>query len=272
MSKSYCFTLNNYTEQEIETLKAVNTSYLVYGKEVGEMKTPHLQGYLEFSTKKRFTTVKKLLGNRYHIEPRRGTQEQAITYCKKDGDVHEQGTPYIQGARADLDQARNDAADNGMRSVTSWGNLQQIKVAEKYLTYNEISRDWETKVIWLWGLTGSGKSRLARELSNMDDCYIKSEGSKWWDGYDGHEYIIIDDFRSSWWPLTYMLRLLDRYACLVEVKGGMRQILAKTIIITSLWPPNLTYMGCGEDIKQLERRVSEVRGVVLPPDFEPRLE
>lgn len=56
-------------------------------QELGEMQLNqpywHWQGYIEFKNgRKRLSAVKKVLPG-YHLEPRRGTQQQAIDYCKK---------------------------------------------------------------------------------------------------------------------------------------------------------------------------------------------
>jgi len=257
MYRNYCFTINNWKEEDLVTLKGIKSEYYIFGIEVGEKGTPHLQGYIELGSPKRLTTLAKEFDGRAHLEPRKGTQEQAIVYCKKEGQYTEFGKPKEQGSRKDLDQVRQMALAEGMRGVTSICNMQQINVAQKFLTYNEEPRCWKPEVIWIWGLTGSGKSRYARELCN-EDVYTKSSGHKWWDGYDAHECCIIDDFRDSWWPLTEMLRLLDRYECLIEVKGGFRQFRSKKIIVTSIYSPKEVYLKASEDLNQLERRIDKV--------------
>lgn len=82
---NWCFTLNNYTDEEIVAIKAIDYKYLVFGYEVGENGTPHLQGYIELTKRLRFGGVKKLFPPRVHLEARRGTAEEAADYCKKDG-------------------------------------------------------------------------------------------------------------------------------------------------------------------------------------------
>lgn len=266
-SKIWVFTINNYTQDDIDAI--ANTwlvRYVIYGKEVAETGTPHLQGYLELNTKQRLSWLKKNLHPTAYFAKRIGTQEQAINYCKEDGDWIERGEKLgICGARTDLDRVRMVAQEEDMRTVCAQFNQQQIRVAEKFLTYNETPRDWKPLVIWIWGPTGTGKSKLARELVNMDDCYTKNDGTKWWDGYDAHEDVIIDDFRDSWWSLTEMLSLLDRYEKRVEYKGGWRQFKPLRIIITSAKDPESCYYGVGECIKQLLRRIDEVKFCPLVP-------
>lgn len=257
MFRNYVFTLNNYTEEEVENLNNwTDYTYCIYGFETGtETGTKHLQGYIEFKNPIRITTLKNR-NNRIHWEVRKGTQEQAITYCKKEGNFKEFGAKKTQGSRTDLDKWRSNALEEGMKFVTSYGNYQQIKVCEQFLTYNEEPRDWKPIVIWLWGKTGTGKSRRARELTT--NAYTKSDGSKWWPGYDGHEDVILDDFRDSWWSITETLSLLDRYEKRVEFKGGYRQFKAKTIVITCCKPPDKCYLETGEAIQQLLRRIDTI--------------
>lgn len=112
-AKHWCFTLNNPTALEIENLTQAQTSgafsYIVWGNETGENGTPHLQGYFILCTKLRLRQVKLLAGlGRAHLEISRGQPEQAILYCKKDGDFLEFGeipTPN-QGKRTDFEQLK----------------------------------------------------------------------------------------------------------------------------------------------------------------------
>lgn len=261
MYRNICFTINNYLLEDIEKLLDIKYTYIICGFETGKEGTPHIQGYIELKSQSRLTTIKKYMP-RAHIEPRKGTQEQAINYCKKENNWIQDGNIKKQGKRNDLDEVRSDALENGMRCVTSKYNIQGIRVAEKFLTYNEEPRNWKPLVIWLYGPTGIGKSKLARELLDSDDIYTKNIGSKWWDGYDKHENVIIDDFRPSWWDLTYMLGLIDRYEFKIEYKGGSRQFVPKTIIITSAFHPKECYIGTGEAIDQLIRRIDIIDNIV----------
>lgn len=280
--RNVCFTVNNYTVEDLCTLAdaAPAFAYLVVGYETGETGTPHLQGYGELLRQTRFSTVQKYLPRGW-IAARKGTAEQAKAYCLKGGYYTCYGVQKRQGNRTDLCKVRTIAIEEGLRAVTGQFNFQAIRVAEKFLTYNEEPRDWKPTVAWLWGPTGTGKSRVAREIVGTDDYFTKSDGTKWWDGYDGHEAVIIDDFRDSWWPLTYTLGLLDRYEFKVEYKGGYRQFKPRTIVVTSCAGPAQMYRGTGEAVEQLLRRVdviehfpaevslvSEVRGVIIkPPDY-----
>lgn len=277
-ARNICFTLNNPTSEEEKKLQEYKCTYLVYGREVGESGTPHLQGYWEFGSSRRFSTLKKAFP-RMHFEKRRGTGKQAADYCKKDGNIFEKGEMQKQGNRTDIQWIRQHIREKGMRGLMQHdANYQQIRIAEKYLTYDEHPRNEKPEVTWIWGPTGTGKSYNAFAMAG-NDAYWKNDGSKWWDGYDAHETVVIDDFRPSWWPITEMLALLDRYPKRVEYKGGSRQFRAKKIIVTSALEPSECYKNTGESVDQLLRRIdktihmiknaAEVAGNTKMPQLEP---
>lgn len=280
VSRAWCWTLNNPTADDPKLLEACPISkYICWGLETGESGTPHFQGYLELSKPVRISGIKKLEGPfaRMHLESRRGSRDEARNYCMKGEQSHDEWSEFgpdgpnfglnaaffefgswehSQGHRNDLDKARTLALEGGMRAVTERCSAQQIQVAREFLTYHEEPRDWAPTIIWLWGPSGIGKSLTARNFTHDMDVFVKNSGTKWWDGYDGQEAVIIDDFRDSWWSLTEMLSLLDRYEKRVEIKGGWRQFKPKVIVITSIRPPSACYANIGECKAQLARRIN----------------
>jgi len=152
-------------------------------------------------------------------------------------------------------------ADGGnMRDLCAVAtSIQSVKHAECLLKYLEAPRSEKPSVYWFWGKTGVGKTYTA--FKECDPAPFVLSNGKWWDGYDGHQNVIIDDLRPEMMPLRDLLRILDRYPVAVQVKGGQRQLVATHIYITAPLDPGAMYRHMGEDVKQLLRRIDEVRHI-----------
>lgn len=262
-NRSYLLTLNNYTDEELclinDLMKDKRVKYAVYGKEIAPTTgTPHLHFYVYFTNPVSFKPLKKKF-SRARIDKCKGTPEQCSRYTKKCNDFVEVGECPVQGKRSDIDHIRDVLSITPSMSevVKVARSYQSIKVAEQYLTYHERKRDWKPTVKWFYGETGCGKTYQAiQELGS--DYYKCMTTGKWFQGYDGHENILIDDMRKNFMKFSEFLQFIDRYPFRVETKGGSRQFLGRHIIITSCHHPEDLY-ETREDIKQLLRRIDEIR-------------
>lgn len=79
-SRNWCFTLNNYTLDDIGTLTQSSYQY-IFQEEKGENGTAHLQGLLCSNNAVSFNSIKKLIP-RAHIEACKN-KNASINYCKK---------------------------------------------------------------------------------------------------------------------------------------------------------------------------------------------
>lgn len=270
MSKRYCFTVNNYTALDVEVLSAADShsiwgiQYLVYGREVGEEGTPHLQGAVLFEKKRSLPWLKKNFHPTAHFEVMRGTAVQAVRYCKKDGDFTEFGElPLDPGAREvrDWDNARQLAKEGRFDEIPSdlyiryLGNFHRINTMHQVLPSDA---DASTGV-WIYGKSGIGKSRYARH--HYPGFYHKMP-NKWWCGYTDQEYVIVDDVDPSMKYLAYYLKIwTDRYAFACEKKNGVATIRPKKVVITSQY----TIEQCFDEIDAVAiRRRCEVIELVFP--------
>ena len=226
----------------------------------------HYQGYIRFGTNVSLSRLVKLFDSSVggvsgvHCEIARGSEEQCVLYCTKEesrvAGPWEFGERAKPGKRNDLVRVREIIENGGgMRQVAQEAlSYPAIKTAESILKYCEKGRDWETDVRWYYGETGSGKTRAA--IEEFPDCWISGKSLKWFEGYDAHECVVVDDFRRDFCTFHELLRICDRYPYRVETKGGSRQLLAKTIIFTCPWSIDQLFKDrSDEDILQLKRRV-----------------
>lgn len=274
-SRNWCFTLNNYTAEDLPELwNLEHVVLLVYQAEVGEEGTPHLQGYLELSGPRQLSYLKSLHA-RAHWEMRRGTREEAMLYCMKDETQHSApclywknewqtrelgctmeckewllslGIRLIHKTSSDSDaklrlESIREKLQDGSSSIEEVADedfdlwVRYYRAFEKYIVLKTPPRNYDVDVEIIQGPTGTGKSRWC--LDNYPDAYWKQR-SNWWDGYFKHETVILDEFY-GWLPFDLLLRVCDRYPLLVETKGGQMQFVARRIIITTNHPPSSWY-------------------------------
>lgn len=247
--KSFCFTLNNYTEEEYERVEAglrASAEYWILGKEVASTGTPHLQGYARFCRRYDFNQLKDILSSRIHVEVARGSPKQNRAYCSKDGEFREGGTLPKGGEerknRNQLADEFRDAIRRGPAGVDkfaeenpgSWYFSGYSLLRNAQLIIKPIMRP-EISVQWIYGPPGVGKSRSAHE--QLPEAYIKEPRTKWWNGYLYEKEVIIDDFAPGGIDINHLLRWFDRYKCMVETKGGMVALVATVFIVTSNFSP-----------------------------------
>ena len=120
------------------------------------------------------------------------------------------------------------------------------------------------KNIWLWGPPGVGKSRSVR--ITHPNAYFKA-CNKWWDGYQGEENVIIDDFELDHKCLGHYLKIWgDRYSFVAESKGGAMHIRPKAIVVTSNYSIESVFASDQEMVKAVLRRFDQ-RNIYQPLEF-----
>lgn len=236
-SRGWCWTLNNPTEEEIVKIQAATTKFTIYGHEVGESGTPHLQGYSHFVNACSLGHVKAMLGQRLHAEERKGTLEQAVNYCKKDGKTWEKGV-----MRATMSNKWKDVI-----ALAEAGKLDVIKEDYPGIFFLHLNKirdlmnpsvdhirdDLKEHFEWWYGPTGTGKSRRAWE--EYPHHYDKAI-NKWWDGYNYEECVVIEEADPTRCEhMAYFFkRWCDHYPFRAEVKNGhLHNIRPIKIIVTS---------------------------------------
>ena len=263
-SKYWCFTINNPTqEDEMDNHRHEDVTYVIYQQEKGANETLHIQGYIEFRNKKRLAWLKRHINERAHWELRQGTAQQAADYCRKetfeDADQFEWGeiSQTSQGKRTDIEDMKHflDEETRAEDAVADFNFALYLRYRKSLIAYMNLkvpARDFKTKVWVFTGFAGTGKSRLAHQLA-ATRLWL-SPKTKWFDGYNGTDDILFDDFYGTI-PAHQMLNILDEYECLVEKKGGTISLRAKNIFITSNKPWNEWYQEARCDFAALERRL-----------------
>lgn len=263
-SRNWCFT--HWDVPHPLDFQETTMVYLAYGEEVcPSSNRTHHQGFVVFKKKITLQGIKSRIWDKHsttHYEIIRGSLQDNKEYCEKEGKYTEFGTLPKQGNRTDLHEAIQQIK-NGKRP---WEFIEEDP--EFYHKYGRTLKDAEdtfnkkkkrnhiTRITWLWGKTGTGKSKRIHEWTQDKDTYVKIMGKDqdWWDDYNGQDIVWFDDYAGEI-PYNRLLQLADRYPTTVSRRGrAPTPFMAKHIFICSSNPPQHYYYNEGQGIAELERR------------------
>ena len=282
--RRYCITLNNPTVSDCLRWDAVllegnlaeaaqDLTFFIVQTEKGESGTVHYQGYVELKRAVEWSVIKRIFGERIHVEASRGNAMSNIRYCTKlEGRYVDDETICL---RASWGRAKRSSGDimcavkimNGakLKDIVKDHPLFVLKnksKVEAMISYVKGPRMCLPKMTILIGKTGVGKSRYVLEKFGSGAYWVDppADGKVWFGGYCGQDVAVFDDFHAGWFQLTHLLRIMDRYPLQVAPKGGQVPFNSGTMVFTSNvdckdWYKS--YSGLPEHKEALERRIRE---------------
>lgn len=234
--------------------------------ELAESGYLHWQVLCCFRRRIRLLGVKSVFGNTTHAELARSDAARQYVW-KLDTSVpntqFELGTLPIRRANATDWEAVLTGAKNN-----DFSDIPADIVIRNYNALKSIAKDHlqpvalERRITVYWGRTGTGKSRLAWEEAGMG-AYPKDPCTKFWDGYQQQEHVVIDEYRGSI-GISHMLRWCDRYPVIIEAKHGATTLSANRIWITSNIHPRQWYPELDEETQNALLRRLEITHFDIP--------
>jgi len=280
-SRGWLLTVWDCSEERIEATKNLlakdpKVRFCLMGQEVSPTTgKDHLQGWIYFENAVTRGGLNRRLGFESgvcHSEAQRGTVEQCIAYCSKEGSiVIEYGeVPTIDNLKESAWDYILEMIDMGHSNLEIMrrypaefarcrGAIDSMKMESTLAQLNE----WrEVKVNYIWGKTGSGKTRgVLDSVEDRTDVYRITDYKHPFDSYRGQSIIMFEEFRSSI-SLEKMLIYLDGYVCELPSRYNNKASAYDTVYIVTNIPLQDQYCNVQnnhpESYAALLRRIDSV--------------
>lgn len=307
-SRKFQLTINNPTDHGFthDKVRQILTEfpsaiYWCMCDEVGEQGTPHTHVFVVFKNSVMFETLhKKFYG--VHVEQANGSHKENRDYVRKEGKwlddaKHETNLPdtFEEWGELPSDRTKGESQAEQIMQMVRDGKsnaeiLTEIPGALNKLNYIEQSRQtlledkyrdtWrELEVTYIWGDTGSGKTRSVMETYGYSNVYRVTDYAHPFDSYKGQDVILFDEFRSSL-PLASMLTYLEGYPIELPCRYANKVACFTKVFLISNIPLEKQYPNVQTDEPRsweaFKRRIHSVISMcndfeLLPddPDFDP---
>lgn len=270
--------IHTHTAPEWQPFVDDRVLWMMGQKEIGTLtESEHWQFVFYVHREMTRNQVKLLFPNSTHLQLTRSAA--ANEYCHKDAtavaDTKFQlgQRPLRRNSKTDWDLVRQFAQNGEFDRIPSdvyiryRPNLRAIHIESVRPTFRN-----GINVKVFWGIPGSGKTHCAIEEAEATGkpFYIKNSRTKWWDGYQGEENVIFDEFSGDAIDVDYCKRWWDKFPCLVEYKGGSCILKAVNFWITSNVHPDFWFRNVDQIHRDaIKRRIHMIRefNVVYNPQF-----
>ncbi|BAK43300.1 hypothetical protein [Eggerthella sp. YY7918] len=268
-SRKWFFTFNNPAEHG-DTHESVagrfselSLAYWCLGDEIGaETGTYHTHGFIYSPSPIRFTRLKKLFPFA-HIEKANGTCKENRDYVAKENKFSNDPTK-VEGSfeeHGELPKEREPKEDRKERlyaMVEAGLTTEEIIELDKSFIFQANTIDGliqrrlasrhkgvnrSVAVIYIWGETGTGKTRSIQERHSADGiCRITSyrNGAVSFDAYKGEPVLVFEEFNSQI-AIEEMLNYLDVYPLMLPARYSDKVACFTQVYITSNIPLEKQY-------------------------------
>lgn len=258
--------------------------YFCMADEVGEQGTPHIHIYVNFTSRVRFSTLKKHFPTA-HIETAFGNVQANIDYIKKQGkwedtdkaETRIEGTfeewgkvPVQKGKLMDMEELYQmiesgytnaeilSVNNDYILNIDKLDKVRTMLLTEKFKN----TRRYDLKVIYISGATGTGKTRGVLDEHGDGNVYRVSDYKHIFDSYNYQPIIAFDEYRSQI-PLSDMLNYCDIYPIDLPSRYANKYACYNLVYLISNWGLEEQYPEVQKNNpaswKAFLRRIKEVR-------------
>ncbi len=289
-TRGWMLTINaeKHQKSEVDGILGSIPYAAVYSREAGATTGyEHYQAFAYFgSSTPAGSRIRALFGDA-HCEPAGKPVEACAAYCSKDK-THLEG-PFWLGHYRDVAGMTPTEAQTERKSIyaeaqqhiaegwryedflnspewMAWGlrhknTIQDLISAHAYATYGTHIRDM-VSVDYIYGPTESGKSWSVYQTYGIPNVFVPnfSDPQFPFDGYAGQPVVMLEEFRSAF-KFDFLLKVLDIYPLLLNIKGGHTYACWTKVVITSNIELAEQYPNLSERKDPLLRRLNH--GIVF---------
>lgn len=152
------------------------------------------------------------------------------------------------------------------QNATLIKNIDNLRIDKLHQQYIDDERYKNKKIIWIYGASGVGKSRLSKEIAfnyveNNENIYVTQSNRDPFQNYISENVIILEEFRETTGiDENELFQILDKTNS--SFSAGSRykdkKLMPDLVIINSIYPPTQILRTETIDINQLIRRLDSV--------------
>lgn len=165
------------------------------------------------------------------------------------------GTVTLNEVENRLTGSQYAKAKNRLENV--WRKRQEVIAKEWRENMFKLQRSIE--VIFIYGCSGVGKSRLAKDYAEKSDkeYFLTGSSRDPFQLYEGEETIILDELRPSTFPYNDLLKLLDPFNIRSNAPSRYfdKSLTADLLIITSPYSPKEFYQRIIKNDKCFDEKI-----------------
>lgn len=294
-SRKWLLTINNpevhgFPQDKIfSALEGLTLVYACFCDEVGENGTYHTHVFLQGKNAIRFSTIKNLFPPA-HIDVANGTARQNRDYIRKEGrwakdKKKETNLPETfrevgecpdehPGRRTDLEdlyQAIKDGMtdDEILETYPRYMfHMDKVQKARQIVLEAHYRKEFRLmEVEYIWGETGSGKTRGIAERFGYENIYRVTDYDHPFDGYAQQNVIVFEEFRSSL-KIEDMLKYLEGHPLVLPSRYFNKQACYTKVFLLTNIPFESQYPDIQKHWPQtwlaFKRRVHSIRELNRP--------
>lgn len=200
----------------------------------------------------------------YHYTDSSGKDHDGINFSdtfEEEGEMPQEHQGKSKDADKIVDMLKNGASNIEIVDAVSsaYKELDKIERVRSMYRDAEFASSWrDMEVTYMFGKTGSGKTRSVMDKYGYSNCYRVTDYKHPFDTYDGQDVLIFEEFRGG---LKHgdMLNYLDGYPLLLPCRYFNRQACFTRVFILTNIPPDSQYLNVDMESREaFFRRIHKV--------------